>query len=141
MPLMLLTIYMQLNWTKLVEISLTLFPVDHPPCDEWVHIKGQLQQTGPFYRPMSVRLTFKVTPPTICWVSNWTGAVSPTPRSVLQASNYTSQDSMLWESCCFKVARTKTVLGSHCTYYMGCPILSKSSVLLVKYKKQQHVLL
>ena len=42
------------------------------------HQKSQLLWYGPFNRPMSKHFTSKATPSTIWWVSNWTGAVSPT---------------------------------------------------------------
>ena len=45
-------------------------------------------------------------------------STSPTQRCVLQTGRHTSQDSMFRWSKCFKEARTKTVLSSHCTYYM-----------------------
>ena len=105
-----------------------------PPTMWWLgQLKGLLQQPGPFTRSMSVQLTSKVTPLTTWWVSNWTGAVSLTPGSVPQTCSYTSQNSMFWERCGFKEARTKTVLSSHCTLNMGCPILSNMSELLNIY--------
>ena len=45
-------------------------------------------------------------------------STSPTQRCVLQTGSHTSLDSMFRWSKCFKEARTKTVLSSHCTYYM-----------------------
>ena len=45
-------------------------------------------------------------------------STSPTQRCGLQTGSHTSHDSMFRWSKCFKEARTKTVLSSHCTYYM-----------------------
>ena len=45
-------------------------------------------------------------------------STSPTQRCVLQPGSHTSLDSMFRWSKCFKEARTKTVLSSHCTYDM-----------------------
>ena len=45
-------------------------------------------------------------------------STSPTQRCVLQTGSHTSHDSIFRWSKCFKEARTKTVLNSHCTYYM-----------------------
>ena len=45
-------------------------------------------------------------------------STSPTQRCALQTGSHTSHDSMFRWSKCFKEARTKTVLSSHCTYYM-----------------------
>ena len=62
--------------------------------------------------------------------SNWTGAVSPTPGTVFQVSNYTYQEIMFWVSCFFKIARTETVLGSYCTYHTDFPIKREIKILL-----------
>ena len=42
-------------------------------------------------------------------------STSPTQMCVLQTGSQTSYDSMFRWRKCFKEARTKTVLGSHCT--------------------------
>ena len=79
---------------------------------------------------MSKQYTSKATPSTIWWVYNRTGAVPPTPGSVLLTYSYTSQDSMFGEICDFKEARTKTVLSSHYTLHMGFPKSSNITELL-----------
>ena len=50
-------------------------------------------------------------------------STSPSQRCVLQTGSYTSHDNMFRWSKCFKEARTKTVLSSHCTWYMFLHIL------------------
>ena len=50
-------------------------------------------------------------------------STSPTQRCVLQTCSHTSHESMFRWRKCFKEARTKTVLSSHCTYNMFLHIL------------------
>ena len=45
-------------------------------------------------------------------------STSPIQNCVLQTDSHTSHDSMFRWRKCFKEARTKTVLSSHCTYNM-----------------------
>ena len=78
----------------LVQISQTLFPVDHPPCDEWINLRVNCNELDQLTDPCQCSSPLGWLHPAHAWRPTEQEQPFKHQGSVLQTSNYTSQDSM-----------------------------------------------